>query len=99
MTNGFVAMNAGQAMGTGLVSFAVVYLATAATSCWLSRYPPPSMRYGQGFDPGPSAPCRELRESAVRVFVPGLFDPRRRTRSLRDATPTIPPGFGDADSI
>lgn len=123
MTNGFVAMNASQVMGIGLLSVAFVYLATAATTWWLSRCPPPSMRYGRVLDPRPSGVRRELRESAAAISashrllhkrslrrvhetqhrcahwseLPRPFDPRRRTRSLREATPAIPPGFVDAD--
>ena len=74
MTNGFVAMSAWQAMGAGLLFFATLYLATGMATWWLVRHLLPSLGYGRVLDPRPLPPGqlrRELRESAVAIFVFG----------------------------
>ena len=74
MTNGFVAMNAWQVMGAGLVFFAALYLVTGTVTWWLTRHLLPSLRYGRVLDPRPLPAGqlrRELRESAVAIFIFG----------------------------
>ena len=62
-----------------------------------SELPALHARYRPRIDPRLLEPglCRYF----MRVFVLGLFDSRLRTRSLRNASSTIPPGLADADPI